>query len=100
MGNRRTATRNAAGTECRITRVLTVNTVSGETANIPGMLLTAADLQGMVLHRDLSGTVNLICETCGDSVADCVELAPQLSGVPAEWSWTNGLEDEEWNGIQ
>lgn len=89
MGNLHSA---AKTTEYRITRVLTVNELTGATQGIPGMLFTVKDLQDMVAHRELSGTVDLICEQCGDSVADCIDLAPLLTGVPPEWSWQSKVE--------
>ena len=94
MGNRRSATKTTSAVEYRITRVLTANERTGETVRIPGMLFTVKDVQDMIVHRDLSGTVDLICEQCGESVADCIELAHQLTGAPAEWSWTSKVEQD------
>lgn len=93
MGNRRSIATQPA-TEYRITRVLTVNTRNGETCRVPELLFTVRDLQAMVDNRELSGTVDLICERCGDSVADCIELASQLTGVPFEWSWQSKVEQD------
>lgn len=73
--------------EYPIRRVLTANVTTGEVNSIPGLRLTLADIQNCVTHREVSGTVQLYCEMCGDSVADCIELASKLHDVPAEWSW-------------
>lgn len=93
MGNRRSIATQPA-IEYRITRVLTVNTRNGETCRVPELLFTVRDLQAMVDNRVLSGTVDLICETCRESVADCIELAPLLHDVPFEWSWQSKVDQD------
>lgn len=78
--------------EYGIRRVLTANVVTGETFSVPGLRHTLADIQAMVDDREVTGTVQLYCETCHESVADCPELAPKLHNVPAEWSWEHDAE--------
>ena len=90
MGTRRSPRKAAAPVrEYTITRVLTVNVKTGETCRVPDMRFTVRDIQDMITHRETSGTVDLICGACGESVADCPELAPLLTGVPSSWSWTS-----------
>jgi hypothetical protein len=76
-----------------IRRVLTANVVTGEVFSVPGLLFTLGDVQECVDGREASGTVQLYCETCLESVADCIELAPKLRGVPAQWSWQFPTDD-------
>lgn len=92
MGTRRTAVSARTATrkpakEYPIRRVLTANVVTGEVFSVPGLRFTLADIQTGVTDREITGTVQMYCETCGESVADCIELAPQLHGVPEQWSW-------------
>lgn len=95
MGTRRSPRQVVASArEYAITRVLTVNVKTGETCRVPDMRFTVRDIQDMVTHRETSGTVDLICQTCGESVADCIELAPLLINVPREWSWTSKVGED------
>lgn len=95
MGNRRISRQAVTpAREYPIIRVLTANAVTGETCRVPDMRLTLRDIQNTVTHRETSGTVDLICQTCGDSVADCIELAPLLTGVPFAWSWQSKVDSD------
>lgn len=86
-----TTTRPAV--QYRVRRVLSTNIVTGEVCSVPDLRFTLADVQACVTHREISGTVQLYCQTCGESVADCIELAPQLRDVPADWSWQYHAEE-------
>jgi hypothetical protein len=93
MGTRRSPRQAVVSTrEYSITRVLTVNVETGETCRVPNMRFTLRDIQDMIKHHEASGTVDLTCQTCSESVADCIELAPLLTGVPASWSWTSKVD--------
>lgn len=63
------------------------NVETGATFGVPNILLTVADLQAAVDNRSISGTANILCETCGESVHDCPILREKLTGVPSEWGW-------------
>jgi hypothetical protein len=84
------STQRINATEYRITRVHVANQQTGETFAVPNLLLAVADMQGIVDHLSWNGvreTADLICEACGESVADCPELRGQLVNVPESWSW-------------
>lgn len=72
-----------------VTRVEVSNTRTGETFAIPGMVVTAAEIQAMIECRPY--TAQVWCETCAESVADCPEIR-KLVEAPAEWS-TMGMAD-------
>jgi hypothetical protein len=72
----------------QVTRVLTANVKTGETFSVPGMLVTWTELRDMVRYAPQSGTVQIYCDTCGESVADCPDVRNSLS-CPASWSWQN-----------
>jgi hypothetical protein len=78
--------------EYPVTRVLITNVRTGATCRIPGLRFTLADLQACVTGRERSGTANVICATCGESVADCIELRDKLRGVPHSWSWESHVD--------
>jgi hypothetical protein len=76
--------------EYPITRVLATNSDGTETTRVPGLRFTLDDIQGVMDHRVWQGvldTVNLFCETCGESVVDCPELRGRLVRRADEWSW-------------
>lgn len=86
----RTATRRPVHT-FRVTRVERVNTRTGETVAIPGMIVTVAELRAMVACAP--HTVNVWCEVCGESAADCPNMRT-LADYPAEWStWSSPWKD-------
>lgn len=72
--------------EFTVTRVMVANTVTGATFAVPGMRVTLAELRSMVADRELSGTVQVYCDACGESVVDCPDTMNSVPEVPA-WSW-------------
>jgi len=76
----------------RVTRILTANVATGETCAVPNMVMTVPEIQGTVDNRELSGTLDVRCDACGESVADCPELKGQLTGVPWAWSWESKVD--------
>ena len=66
-----------------VTRVEIANAHTGETFSIPGMRVTVAQIRAMIA---CPGTANVLCDACGESIADCPDLRDRVA-VPAAWSW-------------
>lgn len=80
-------TRNARSVKTfQVARVMTANAATGETFTVPGMRVTLVELCSMVADRELSGTMQVYCETCGESVVDCPDTCNSVPDVPT-WSW-------------
>lgn len=82
----RTATARPART-FRVTRIECANLRTGETFAIPGMIVTVAELRAMAACAP--HTVNVWCEVCGESVADCPDTRG-LTAYPVGWSTWDG----------
>lgn len=95
MGNRRTVATTPA-TEYDVIRVLAQNVDGTQVARVP-QRYTVRDIQNVVNNHTVDGvldTVNVLCGTCGESVADCIELAPLLLDVPFAWSWQSKVDQD------
>jgi hypothetical protein len=69
----------------RVTRVEVANVRTRETFTIPGMLLTAREIQAAI-DCGPDATADVRCDECGESVADCPELRGKVH-APASWSF-------------
>lgn len=82
----RTATRKPVErfTVTRVERVYSPADARNDVHTIPGMVCTIVEINAM---GDCSPhTVNVWCDECGESVADCPRLRDRVR-VPASWSW-------------
>jgi hypothetical protein len=86
----RTTTRRPART-FRVTRIESTNLTTGETFAVPGMIVTVAELRAMAACAP--HTVNVWCEVCGESAADCPDMRG-LADYPAGWSAFDTAEEE------
>jgi hypothetical protein len=75
----------------RVTRVELVNERTEETVAIPGMVVTLAELRAMVACAPY--TVQVWCEVCGESVADCPDTRNVVS-CPDSWSFHHDAPDQ------
>ncbi len=77
-----------------VTAVEIANTVTGETFQVPGMRVTLAQLRVMVANGRAGYTANVLCDDCGDSVADCPKTAHRID-APLSWSAATVLRHRE-----
>lgn len=81
----RTSTATRPARTYRVTREELVNSVTRETITIPGMVVTAAEVRAMA--QCAPHTVNVTCDVCTESVADCPQTRDLVAQWPAGWSW-------------
>ena len=67
-------------------RVLAQSVDATKTCAVP-QRYTLAEIQACMDNREVSGTVQIRCATCHESVADCPELRGKLVRVPEQWGW-------------
>ncbi len=78
---RKSATRPARKFD--VTLVAIINTVTGETVDVPQVAYSVANIQCVI---DSGHNADVRCTACGESVVDCPDLRGLVHG-PATWSW-------------
>lgn len=81
----RTSTVRRPAATFTVTRVEVANSHTGETFEIPGMVVTVAEIRAMA--QCAPHTANVRCDVCGESVADCPATRDLVTDWPAGWSW-------------
>lgn len=75
-----------------VTRVMRSNRHhDGDPIVVPGLRCTLPEIQACV--NDAPLTIQVWCETCGESVADCPVLRGKLHNLPERWSYRWDAQD-------
>ena len=82
----RTTTTRRPARQFDVVRILATKADGSETCSVP-QRYTLAEVQACVDNREESGTVQIRCAVCRESVHDCHELSGLLTGVPESWGW-------------